>query len=117
MMAKWACLFGHHSSRVGTRSSSALASARQLLENELESIRQAGTYKHERIITSKQAVSVQVQGQLRPLLNFCANNYLGLSVITIGINFIASVFLGSIIKQFVCVFRAGRVIRKLSRQQ
>ena len=63
-----------------SRSSSALAAARQLLENELESIRQAGTFKHERVITSKQAVSVQVQGQLKPLLNFCANNYLGLSV-------------------------------------
>lgn len=61
-------------------SSTALAAARQLLENELDSIRQAGTFKHERVITSKQAVSVQVQGQTQPLLNFCANNYLGLSV-------------------------------------
>ena len=64
-------------------SSTALAAARQLLENELDSIRQAGTFKHERVITSKQAVSVQVQGQTQPLLNFCANNYLGLSVIYI----------------------------------
>ncbi|XP_057374088.1 2-amino-3-ketobutyrate coenzyme A ligase, mitochondrial-like [Daphnia carinata] len=65
---------------LGRRSNSnALAAARQLLDNELESIRQAGTFKHERVITSKQAVSVQVQGQLQPLLNFCANNYLGLS--------------------------------------
>lgn len=63
-----------------SRNSSALAAARQLLENELDSIRQAGTLKHERVITSKQAVTVQVQGQLQPLLNFCANNYLGLSV-------------------------------------
>ncbi|EFX83180.1 hypothetical protein DAPPUDRAFT_302058 [Daphnia pulex] len=62
-----------------SRNSSALAAARQLLENELDSIRQAGTFKHERVITSKQAVTVQVQGQLQPLLNFCANNYLGLS--------------------------------------
>jgi glycine C-acetyltransferase len=64
-----------------SRNSSALAAARQLLENELDSIRQAGTFKHERVITSKQAVTVQVQGQLQPLLNFCANNYLGLSVL------------------------------------
>lgn len=61
-------------------SSAALSSARALLEKELDSIKAAGTYKNERVITSKQAVSVQVQGQSRPLLNFCANNYLGLSV-------------------------------------
>ena len=65
-------------------STAALVGARQILENELESIRQAGTFKRERVITSKQAVSVQVQGQLQPLLNFCANNYLGLSVFYIN---------------------------------
>jgi 7-keto-8-aminopelargonate synthetase-like enzyme len=58
-----------------------LAEARQILEHELQSIRDAGTFKRERVITSKQAVSVQVQGQTQWLLNFCANNYLGLSVI------------------------------------
>lgn len=66
-----------------SNSGTALAAARQLLDNELELIRQAGTFKHERVITSKQAVSVQVQGQPQPLLNFCANNYLGLSVETL----------------------------------
>lgn len=60
-------------------SGAALASARQILEGELETIRSAGTYKRERVITSKQAVNVQVQGQTQSLLNFCANNYLGLS--------------------------------------
>ena len=62
-------------------STAPLAEARQILEHELQSIRDAGTYKRERVITSKQAVSVQVQGQTQWLLNFCANNYLGLSVI------------------------------------
>jgi len=64
---------------VNKRHMSALASARQILENELQSIREAGTYKNERVITSRQAVNVKVQGQTGDLLNFCANNYLGLS--------------------------------------
>ncbi len=64
-------------------SGAALASARQILEGELDSIRNAGTYKKERVITSKQAVNVQVQGQTKSLLNFCANNYLGLSVLNL----------------------------------
>ena len=43
-------------------------------------ILEAGTWKSERIITSKQDVSIKVKGQPGPILNFCANNYLGLSV-------------------------------------
>lgn len=80
-------------SRSNSSAVNALAAARQLLENELESIRQAGTFKHERVITSKQAVSVQVQGQLKPLLNFCANNYLGLSVSRILMNPLQVIFI------------------------
>lgn len=61
------------------RTNSSLAAARAILDGELQSIRDAGTFKRERVITSKQAVRVLVDGQPRPLLNFCANNYLGLS--------------------------------------
>jgi glycine C-acetyltransferase len=43
----------------------------------LEQIRSAGLYKHERVITSAQAADIEVGG--RHVLNFCANNYLGLS--------------------------------------
>ncbi|NEP16693.1 MAG: glycine C-acetyltransferase [Leptolyngbya sp. SIO4C1] len=43
----------------------------------LEEIRQAGLYKAERVLDSPQDAAVVVQGQ--PLLNFCANNYLGLA--------------------------------------
>ncbi len=43
----------------------------------LQQIRDAGLYKHERIITSAQAADITVGG--RHVLNFCANNYLGLS--------------------------------------
>ena len=51
-----------------------------LLEKELDGIRDAGTWKTERVITSKQDVSINVQGSQGKILNFCANNYLGLSV-------------------------------------
>lgn len=45
--------------------------------NELEDIRSAGLYKNERIITSDQAAEIEVGG--KTVLNFCANNYLGLA--------------------------------------
>src|SRR6059036_3077953 len=43
----------------------------------LDEIREAGLYKEERIITGAQGVEITVRG--RKVLNFCANNYLGLS--------------------------------------
>jgi glycine C-acetyltransferase len=50
----------------------------QHLNDELHAIRQAGLYKEERIISSPQSESIKlVSGQ--EVLNFCANNYLGLS--------------------------------------
>ncbi|KJH44264.1 glycine C-acetyltransferase [Dictyocaulus viviparus] len=52
---------------------------RTILNNELDTIKVAGTYKNERIITGPQGVLVNVMGQTKPVLNFCANNYLGLS--------------------------------------
>uniref|UniRef100_A0A915L5S1 Aminotransferase class I/classII domain-containing protein n=1 Tax=Romanomermis culicivorax TaxID=13658 RepID=A0A915L5S1_ROMCU len=42
-------------------------------------LQSTGTYKNERIITSKQGVSVNIKDRKEPVLNFCANNYLGLS--------------------------------------
>ena len=48
------------------------------ITKELEEIREAGLYKEERVITTPQAASINtVQGG--DVLNFCANNYLGLS--------------------------------------
>ena len=44
---------------------------------ELQEIRDAGLFKNERIITSEQGPEITVNG--RKVLNFCANNYLGLS--------------------------------------
>jgi len=49
------------------------------LTTELLSIEEAGLYKQERIITSAQGAEINVQESDRPVLNFCANNYLGLS--------------------------------------
>lgn len=48
-----------------------------VLEKELEAIKEAGLYKDERIITSPQGAEIVVNG--KTVLNFCANNYLGLS--------------------------------------
>ncbi len=49
------------------------------LQQELASIQEAGLYKRERVITSPQGAEITVEGLDRPVLNFCANNYLGLS--------------------------------------
>merc|ERR1719192_876207 len=59
--------------------STAAGAANQKYLSELDSIKQAGTWKTERVITSNQDVSVKVAGTKGPILNFCANNYLGLS--------------------------------------
>jgi glycine C-acetyltransferase len=48
------------------------------LNEEIEQIRQAGLYKSERIITSPQSNRIEVSSG-QSVLNFCANNYLGLS--------------------------------------
>lgn len=47
------------------------------IATELEEIKNAGLFKSERIITSEQGPEIMVNG--KEVLNFCANNYLGLS--------------------------------------
>ncbi|MGC4114297.1 MAG: glycine C-acetyltransferase [Myxococcales bacterium] len=51
--------------------------ARDIYRATLKEIRDAGTWKEERLIASHQGVEIQVGG--KKVLNFCANNYLGLS--------------------------------------
>ena len=51
--------------------------AKPVYESELAAIAAAGTYKKERVITTPQAARITADG--RAVLNFCANNYLGLS--------------------------------------
>ncbi len=48
-----------------------------VLEKELDNIREAGLYKKERIITTPQGADIKTNG--KEVINFCANNYLGLS--------------------------------------
>jgi len=50
---------------------------KEYLQQELAAIDAAGLYKRERIICSPQRAAIEVGG--REVLNFCANNYLGLS--------------------------------------
>ena len=50
----------------------------QYLEQELDSLKSAGFYKPERIITSRQSGEIEISNGDK-VLNFCANNYLGLA--------------------------------------
>jgi glycine C-acetyltransferase len=47
------------------------------LQQELKSIKESGLYKEERVITSPQQATITVNG--KEVINFCANNYLGLA--------------------------------------
>ena len=75
------------------------------LEQELESIKSAGLYKKERIITTPQAAGIKTSDG-KEVLNFCANNYLGLSshpdVIKAGIEAINTHGFGMSSVRFIC---------------
>lgn len=74
------------------------------LQNELNNIKNDGLYKTERIITSQQSAEIEANG--KKLLNFCANNYLGLSndpeVIKASQDMIASHGYGMSSVRFIC---------------
>ena len=53
-------------------------SLKEFLKNEIEQIKEEGLYKKERVITSPQGAEITLEGG-KKVLNFCANNYLGLS--------------------------------------
>ncbi|XP_022086507.1 2-amino-3-ketobutyrate coenzyme A ligase, mitochondrial-like [Acanthaster planci] len=63
----------------GRYSTAAVAVMNEAMQGVMTSIHEAGTYKPERVITTRQATSIKVEGSSRDILNFCANNYLGLS--------------------------------------
>ncbi|GMI17352.1 hypothetical protein TrLO_g12489 [Triparma laevis f. longispina] len=69
-------LFTAHLARPSTKTFSSL-NAR--LDSELQGIVDAGLWKTERVITSKQSSEVTVSDAEGSVLNFCSNNYLGLS--------------------------------------
>ena len=50
---------------------------REFLKGELDRIRAEGLYKTERVLTTSQGVEIRTEGGPK-VLNFCANNYLGL---------------------------------------
>src|SRR5438094_6487907 len=51
---------------------------RSRVSSQLEEIRAAGTYKRERVIVTPQGATIRVSDG-KPVLNLCANNYLGLA--------------------------------------
>ncbi|MDP5045241.1 MAG: glycine C-acetyltransferase [Leeuwenhoekiella sp.] len=80
-------------------------SVRENIQNELEEIREAGLYKEERIITTPQRAKINTQNGSE-VLNFCANNYLGLSahpdIIEAGISAIKTHGFGLSSVRFIC---------------
>lgn len=54
-------------------------SLKPILDQQMDEIKAAGTYKAERVIRTPQSAAIQVTGRDNEVLNFCANNYLGLS--------------------------------------
>ncbi len=65
-------------SRSGRTGSTMTAAFLTHLDKELEGLKGAGLYKSERVITSMQSAEIEVAGGGK-VLNFCANNYLGLA--------------------------------------
>uniref|UniRef100_A0A4W2IEW6 2-amino-3-ketobutyrate coenzyme A ligase, mitochondrial n=1 Tax=Bos indicus x Bos taurus TaxID=30522 RepID=A0A4W2IEW6_BOBOX len=94
-----------------SRAQSALAQLRGILEEELESIRGAGTWKSERVITSRQGPHIHVDGAPGGIINFCANNYLGLSshpeVIQAGLRTLKEFGAGLSSVRFICGTQKG----------
>lgn len=78
---------------------------RSSLAEELEELKDAGLYKSERIIVTPQSAEIAVTGGDK-VLNFCANNYLGLSshpeVIEAGIKAIQTHGFGMSSVRFIC---------------
>jgi len=87
-------------------SSGAAAALAIRLNDDLETIKKAGTWKTERVLTTPQAVSVGISSEMKPVLNFCSNNYLGLSsdpsVVDAGIKALQVYGAGVSSVRFIC---------------
>merc|ERR1712013_884381 len=86
--------------------SSAAAALNTRLEEDMEAIRQAGTWKTERVLSTAQSVTVGIAGGSDAVLNFCSNNYLGLSnhpeVVEAGVASLRSHGAGVTSVRFIC---------------
>ncbi|CAG0885653.1 unnamed protein product [Cyprideis torosa] len=100
------------------RWTSAATALKTSLQTELAAIREAGTWKEERVISSKQDVEIEVEGRKGKILNFCANNYLGLSsneeVIASGQQALQNFGAGLSSVRFICGTQS--IHKKLERQ-
>ncbi|KAH9410358.1 hypothetical protein TYRP_010117 [Tyrophagus putrescentiae] len=81
--------------------------AAKAISGQLKTIESEGTWKRERIITGRQGAHIRTaEAGDRPVINFCANNYLGLSshpeVIEAGINALRSRGAGLSSVRFIC---------------
>lgn len=63
-----------------TFQSSALKKFQERLIGQINELKEAGTYKAERIISSAQSDKIKLLNRPDEFMNFCANNYLGLAV-------------------------------------
>jgi len=74
-------------------------------QRKLEEIRQEGLYKTERVITTPQGVEIRTEGA-GEVLNFCANNYLGLAnhpaLVAAAVNALHSHGFGMASVRFIC---------------
>eukprot|EP01100_Stratorugosa_tubuloviscum_P000375 TRINITY_DN107_c3_g1_i1.p1 TRINITY_DN107_c3_g1~~TRINITY_DN107_c3_g1_i1.p1 ORF type:complete len:425 (-),score=182.35 TRINITY_DN107_c3_g1_i1:50-1324(-) len=68
-----------HFKQYSTSSEKSYLNLKSILNTQIEQIKEAGTFKNERIITSPQSSQIFVKGSNQSVLNFCANNYLGLA--------------------------------------
>ncbi|KRZ94914.1 2-amino-3-ketobutyrate coenzyme A ligase, mitochondrial [Trichinella sp. T8] len=99
-------MFSFQFTKTYKRYSTALANIVSNIKQELTEIQKAGTYKHERILLGRQGVKVHVAGTKQPVINFCANNYLGLSshedIIEAGKNALHTYGAGLSSVRFIC---------------
>eukprot|EP00049_Salpingoeca_infusionum_P004169 m.75390 g.75390 ORF g.75390 m.75390 type:complete len:421 (-) comp12449_c1_seq1:177-1439(-) len=78
----------------------------QVIQQQIADTKAAGTWKSERVITSKQAAHITVSTSDTPVINMCANNYLGLAdnadVIAAGIEAMQTHGNGLASVRFIC---------------
>src|SRR3954465_5814100 len=77
MTSSRGCAACSSSARFSLTEDTMYANAKSVFASSLAEIESAGLWKHERLITTPQSAHIQTAG--KEVINFCANNYLGLS--------------------------------------